>query len=104
VMEKCTYCVQRIERTRINARVEKRPIHEAELVTACAQACPTSAITFGTLSDPNSRVSRLQRDARAYKLLHELGTRPRTSHLVRIRNPHPELVAKAEPAEHEGGH
>ncbi|WP_257449301.1 TAT-variant-translocated molybdopterin oxidoreductase [Archangium lipolyticum] len=105
VMEKCTYCVQRIERVRIKARVEKRPIFEKELQTACAQACPTEAIVFGTLSDPNAQVTKHHHDLRAYKLLHELGTQPRTAHLIRLRNPNPAL-APAKPAEGqpEGGH
>jgi molybdopterin-containing oxidoreductase family iron-sulfur binding subunit len=106
VMEKCTYCVQRIERVRIKARVEKRPIFEKELQTACQQTCPTEAIVFGTLSDPNAQVTKHQQDERAYKLLHELGTQPRTMHLVRLRNPNSALVA-ARPAEAqktEGGH
>ncbi|WP_331091972.1 TAT-variant-translocated molybdopterin oxidoreductase [Archangium sp.] len=105
VMEKCTYCVQRIERVRIKARVEKRPIFEKELQTACAQACPTEAIVFGTLSDPNAQVTKHHNDERAYKLLNELGTKPRTAHLIRLRNPNPAL-ASAQPAaeQKEGGH
>ncbi len=108
VMEKCTYCVQRIERTRINSRIEKRTIRETELKTACQQTCPTQAIVFGSLQVPKGEkpwaVAALSEDPRAYKLLHELGTRPRTSHLVRVRNPHPDLVAEAPQAAHEGGH
>jgi molybdopterin-containing oxidoreductase family iron-sulfur binding subunit len=92
VMEKCTYCVQRIERTRIQTRVEKRPIRDGELRTACQQACPTEAIVFGTLSDKDSRVTKLHADPRRYDLLHELGTRPRTGYLLRLKNPHPELA------------
>nr|UXE45706.1 ion-translocating oxidoreductase complex subunit B [uncultured bacterium] len=92
VMEKCTYCVQRIERTRIQTRVENRPIRDGELRTACQQACPTEAIVFGTLSDKNARVTQLQADPRRYDLLHELGTRPRTGYLLRLKNPHPELA------------
>jgi MoCo/4Fe-4S cofactor protein with predicted Tat translocation signal len=105
VMEKCTYCVQRIERVRINARIEKRLIQEKELQTACQQTCPTQAIAFGSLADPAQRVTQLHEDERAYRLLHELGTRPRTAHLIRLRNPNPALVPAA-PAEgaHEGGH
>ncbi|MCY1081584.1 TAT-variant-translocated molybdopterin oxidoreductase [Archangium lansingense] len=105
VMEKCTYCVQRIERVRIKARVEKRPIFEKELQTACQQTCPTEAIVFGTLSDPNAQVTKHHHDERAYKLLNELGTKPRTAHLIRLRNPNPAL-ASAKPAgeSHEGGH
>jgi molybdopterin-containing oxidoreductase family iron-sulfur binding subunit len=91
VMEKCTYCVQRIERARIDARVAGRPIRDGELQTACSQVCPSEAIVFGSLHDPESAVSRLSQDDRAYKLLGELGTRPRTSHLLRLKNPNPEL-------------
>jgi len=92
VMEKCTYCVQRIERARIETRIEGRAIRDGEVVPACAQACPAQAIAFGNLNDPGARVSRLHRDARRYDLLHENGTRPRTAYLVRIRNPNPELT------------
>ena len=92
IMEKCTYCVQRIERRRIDARIEGRPIAESEMVTACQQSCPAEAIVFGSLNDPNSRVSRQHEDERRYGLLHELGTRPRTVYLSRVRNPNPELA------------
>ncbi|HET9595956.1 MAG TPA: Fe-S-cluster-containing hydrogenase [Anaeromyxobacteraceae bacterium] len=92
VMEKCTYCVQRIERARIGARVAGRTIQEGEFTTACAQACPANAIVFGNLNDPKSAVSRLHQDERRYDLLHDLGTRPRTAYLVRVRNPNPELT------------
>jgi molybdopterin-containing oxidoreductase family iron-sulfur binding subunit len=91
VMEKCTYCTQRIERARVDARIHGRKIGPDEVVPACAQACPAEAIVFGNLNDPTSRVSRLHGDARRYDLLHELGTRPRTAYLVKIRNPNPEL-------------
>jgi molybdopterin-containing oxidoreductase family iron-sulfur binding subunit len=91
VMEKCSYCVQRIEAARIGAEIEARPIRDGEIVTACEQACPSRAITFGSLHDPRSRVSALHADPRGYRMLHELGTRPRTVHLARVRNPHPEL-------------
>jgi Fe-S-cluster-containing dehydrogenase component/anaerobic selenocysteine-containing dehydrogenase len=92
VMEKCSYCVQRIERVRIRSRVEERPMNPGELVTACQQACPTQAIVFGDLNDPKSQVSEWSADERRYDLLHELGTRPRTAYLARIRNPNPELA------------
>jgi MoCo/4Fe-4S cofactor protein with predicted Tat translocation signal len=91
VMEKCTYCVQRIERKRIATRIEGRPIADGELETACQQGCPTRAITFGSLNDPGSKVSKLHDDPRRYDLLHEIGTRPRTAYLARVRNPNPEL-------------
>jgi molybdopterin-containing oxidoreductase family iron-sulfur binding subunit len=92
VMEKCSYCVQRIERVRITARLEGRPIREGEVLTACQQACPAQAIVFGNLADPRSRVSAWHGSDRRYDLLHEVGTRPRTAYLVRIRNPNPELA------------
>jgi molybdopterin-containing oxidoreductase family iron-sulfur binding subunit len=91
VMEKCSYCVQRIERTRIDARIERRTIRESELQTACQQACPARALTFGSLNDLQSAVSRLHQDHRRYDLLHELGTQPRTAYLARIKNVNPEL-------------
>jgi len=92
VMEKCTYCVQRIERARIVSRLENRTIRDAELVTACQQACPSEAIVFGSLNDPNSRVSQLHGDPRRFDVLHELNTRPRTAYLTKIKNPNPELA------------
>jgi molybdopterin-containing oxidoreductase family iron-sulfur binding subunit len=92
VMEKCTYCVQRIERARISARGAGRKIGGDEVATACQQACPAQAIVFGNLADPRSAVSRLHAGARRYDLLHELGTRPRTAYLVKLRNPNPELA------------
>jgi molybdopterin-containing oxidoreductase family iron-sulfur binding subunit len=104
VMEKCTYCIQRIERVRISARVEKRLIQEKELMTACQQTCPTQAIVFGSLNDAQQRVTQLHEDKRAYKLLHELGTRPRTAHLIRVRNPNPALEPAQSAAATEGSH
>ncbi len=92
VMEKCTYCVQRIERKRIDARVAGRKIADGEIETACQQVCPADAIAFGSLNDPLSKVSLWHGDERRYDLLHELGTRPRTVYLARVRNPNPELV------------
>ncbi|HET6438376.1 MAG TPA: 4Fe-4S dicluster domain-containing protein, partial [Anaeromyxobacter sp.] len=90
VMEKCTYCVQRIERSRVDARLAGKKIEGVQ--SACQQACPAEAIAFGNLNDPSAKVTRLHRDARRYDLLHELGTRPRTAYLVRIRNPNPDLA------------
>jgi molybdopterin-containing oxidoreductase family iron-sulfur binding subunit len=90
VMEKCTYCVQRIERARIDARVAGTKQLPA-FTSACAQACPAQAIVFGDLHQQESAVARQHRDERRYDVLHELGTRPRTAYLVRIRNPNPAL-------------
>lgn len=93
VMEKCNYCVQRIEEKRSQAKAEgRRPIRDGEIVTACQQACPADAIVFGNINDPESRVSKLKREARDYSVLEELNTKPRTSYLARVRNPNPELV------------
>jgi molybdopterin-containing oxidoreductase family iron-sulfur binding subunit len=89
VMEKCTYCVQRIEAARIRANAEQRPIADGEVAPACAQACPTQAIVFGDLNDDESRVRALAEGRRSYTLLAELNIRPRTSYLARLRNPTP---------------
>jgi Fe-S-cluster-containing dehydrogenase component len=93
VMEKCTYCIQRISHARINAKKEDRRIQDGEVVTACQAACPTHAIVFGDVNDPNSQVSRLKAEPHNYGLLTELGTRPRTTYLAKLRNPNPELEA-----------
>jgi molybdopterin-containing oxidoreductase family iron-sulfur binding subunit len=91
VMEKCTYCVQRISSARRAAEKENRPIGEGEVVTACQAACPTRAISFGDLNRRDSAVSRLRREPHHYALLGHLGTRPRTTYLKRVRNPNPAL-------------
>jgi molybdopterin-containing oxidoreductase family iron-sulfur binding subunit len=87
VMEKCTYCVQRIEQVRIAAGNERRPIGDGEIVPACAQTCPAKAIHFGNLNDPSSEVSRLRDNHRSYATLEELNVRPRTRYLARLSNP-----------------
>jgi molybdopterin-containing oxidoreductase family iron-sulfur binding subunit len=87
VMEKCTFCVQRIERVRIEARNQQRPIRDGEIVPACAQTCPSRAIHFGNLNDPSSEVSKLREDHRSYATLAELNIRPRTHYLARLSNP-----------------
>ncbi len=95
VMEKCTYCVQRISEHRIDSERENRKIEDGELQTACQQSCPANAIIFGNINDPNSQVSRLKAKQRNYGLLAELNTRPRTTYLAEIRNPNPELEEKS---------
>jgi Fe-S-cluster-containing dehydrogenase component/anaerobic selenocysteine-containing dehydrogenase len=92
VMEKCTYCVQRISQARRTAERENRKIHEGEVTTACQDACPTRAISFGDRNDPAAGVNTLRQERRHYELLGELGTRPRTSYLARLRNPNPALT------------
>jgi MoCo/4Fe-4S cofactor protein with predicted Tat translocation signal len=91
VMEKCTYCVQRIQSAKIQSEIEGRQVHDGEIVTACQSVCPTEAIVFGNINDPNSKVSKLKALERDYSLLGELNTRPRTTYLSALRNPNPEI-------------
>jgi len=94
VMEKCTYCVQRINEGKIRSELENRRVRDGDVVTACQQACPAEAITFGDLADPESRVSKLRGSPLSYGLLADLGTRPRTEYLALVRNPNPELAER----------
>lgn len=92
VMEKCTYCVQRINAGRIEAEKQNRVIRDGEIVTACQASCPTEAIIFGNANDPNSRVAKLKAESRNYSILADLNTRPRTTYLASVRNPNPRLA------------
>ncbi|MDQ3458224.1 MAG: TAT-variant-translocated molybdopterin oxidoreductase [Deinococcota bacterium] len=93
VMEKCTYCVQRINRARIDAENQSRRIRDGDVIPACASACPGRAIVFGDINDPGSEVSRLKSTHLNYGVLTELNTWPRTSYLARLNNPNPEIEA-----------
>ena len=91
VMEKCSYCVQRIDRARIEADKNNQPVADGAIATACEQACPSQAIVFGNANDPNSRVYKLRQQQRNYQIMPELNSRPRTTYLAAVRNPNPEL-------------
>jgi MoCo/4Fe-4S cofactor protein with predicted Tat translocation signal len=101
IMEKCTYCVQRINAARIQAKREEvisgqpRPIRDGDIVTACQAVCPTEAIVFGDINDPNSRVARLKASPRNYTTLEDLNTRPRTTYLAAVKNPNPAMPHNA---------
>jgi Fe-S-cluster-containing dehydrogenase component len=92
VMEKCTYCVQRIRTAEIAARKERRPIRPGEVTTACQQACPTEAIVFGSLDHTDTKMVQWRAQPRVYAALHETNAQPRTMYLARIHNPNPELA------------
>ncbi len=95
VMEKCTYCVQRINAARIQSKREDRDIRDGEIVTACQAVCPTEAIVFGNINDPNSRVAKLKSSPRNYTMLEDINTRPRTTYLAAVKNPSPALPHNA---------
>jgi molybdopterin-containing oxidoreductase family iron-sulfur binding subunit len=104
VMEKCTYCVQRINQARITSKLEDREIRDGEVLTACQSACPTEAIVFGNINDPNSRVAKMKANPLNYALLAELNTRPRTTYMAIVRNPNTGLEPAAPRAAGEEGH
>jgi MoCo/4Fe-4S cofactor protein with predicted Tat translocation signal len=91
VMEKCTFCVQRIQSAKIQSEIEGRKVRDGEIVTACQAVCPTEAIVFGDINDPESKVSKLKEEQRNYSLLADLNTKPRTTYLSALRNPNPEI-------------
>jgi MoCo/4Fe-4S cofactor protein with predicted Tat translocation signal len=102
VMEKCTYCVQRINHARVAAKLEDRQIRDGDILTACQSACPTDAIVFGNINDPNSRVAQTKANRLNYPLLAELNTRPRTTYLAIVRNPNTEIEPARAAAAEEG--
>ena len=96
VMEKCTYCTQRIKEAKNNARIkgeDPENLADGAVITACAQSCPTDAIVFGNINDPSSKVSKLRSNQRNYSILETLNLRPRTTYLSQLRNPNPKLVS-----------
>jgi molybdopterin-containing oxidoreductase family iron-sulfur binding subunit len=98
VMEKCSYCVQRISAAKIEADKENRNVRDGEIVTACQQACPAQAITFGNINDKQSKVAKLQADERSYQVLADQNTRPRTKYVAAVLNLNSEL--ETSPVEH----
>ncbi|PYT00322.1 MAG: molybdopterin oxidoreductase [Acidobacteria bacterium] len=103
VMEKCTYCTQRISAARIEAEKDGRAIADGEVVTACQAVCPTDAIVFGDMNDKGSQVAQMKKDPRDYKLLNDLNTQPRTTYLSELKNQNPEMPDYKAPKAHGNG-
>jgi molybdopterin-containing oxidoreductase family iron-sulfur binding subunit len=107
VMEKCTYCTQRISSARIEAEKDGRRIRDGEILTACQSVCPADAIVFGDLNDPNSQVAKLKKDHRNYNVLNDLNTQPRTTYLAGLKNQNKEMPDYKQPevkdSEHKTG-
>ena len=99
VMEKCTFCVQRISQAKITAKNENRDLLDGDVNVACKSACAMDAVEFGDITDPESRVSKAKALSHDYSLLKELNTKPRTTYLAKFRNPHPDLVEHVEKKE-----
>lgn len=104
VMEKCTFCIQRINAGKVKAKLEERHATDGEIVTACQQACPTKAIVFGNVIDSESGVAKAKASNRTYTVLEEINTKPRTSYLAKIRNLNPEIGASVVPGETHATH
>ncbi|HKX28322.1 MAG TPA: TAT-variant-translocated molybdopterin oxidoreductase [Blastocatellia bacterium] len=102
VMEKCTFCVQRIMTAKIEAEKQDRKVQDGDILTACQSACPTEGIIFGDINNPESRVAKMKKEPRTYEVLADLNTRPRTSYLAAIRNPNPELESGGHGSGHDG--
>ncbi|MCB0272634.1 MAG: TAT-variant-translocated molybdopterin oxidoreductase [Bdellovibrionales bacterium] len=104
VMEKCTYCTQRIEEVRSHAKLENRAIKDGEIKTACQSACPSDCIVFGNINDPESEVSKLKKLEQDYAMLAEINIKPRTTYLAKLRNPNPEIEDHSSSSNHHGSH